>query len=354
MTMRQKTAENKGIYKGRYLYLEILRLLAPFWVVFNHTGAYGYTHFVMEAGFGQWIELFFSCFCTIAVPIFLMISGAVLLGKEEPFSVLLKKRILRILELIVLVSIGNYLYFGNRDGWNMSFQDYLVKTMFSYEICTYYLWLYLGFLLMLPIFRQVVKRRDIIVYICICWLALRCIPEIIEYHAKHGTLAFRNYNALLQLEYIFPLIGYYIHTMPKERVTKSNFVVLVPAAIVSILVNMNLKMNYFTGTGEFLAGYDLLSCSSAATTIFYFAKYMSDKIRFPKWINNLILIFSPTALGTFLLSAVLMWKLWDIYVVLTDYVPNYVAVLIWSFLATVMCQIITAILRLIPPIRKIL
>ena len=103
-----------------------------------------------------------------------------------------------------------------------------------------------------------------------------------------------------------------------------------------------------------MAGYDLLSCSSVAVAIFYLAKYMSDRLCFPKWINELILIFSPTALGTFLLSAVLMWKLYDFYVTLTNYVPNYVSVLIWSFLATVMCQVTTAILRLIPHIRKIL
>ena len=83
--------------KKKLLYIEFLRAIAVLFVIFNHTGGDGFRLFLKyPAGSIQyWTCLSVSIFCKFAVPVFFMISGALLLGKDEPLKVLWKKRIAR-------------------------------------------------------------------------------------------------------------------------------------------------------------------------------------------------------------------------------------------------------------------
>ena len=67
--------------KDRLLHIEVLRVIAAFLVIFNHTGSLGFTLFQRyeSSTFLYWLYLFFSVLCKIGVPLFFMISGALLL-----------------------------------------------------------------------------------------------------------------------------------------------------------------------------------------------------------------------------------------------------------------------------------
>ncbi len=69
--------------KRRY-YIDILRILACFMVVFNHfdLGFYAF-HNKQQGTVSYWLLLAFSVFCKFAVPLFFMISGALLLKKRR-------------------------------------------------------------------------------------------------------------------------------------------------------------------------------------------------------------------------------------------------------------------------------
>ena len=58
--------------KEKNIYLEAMRVIAIFFVIFNHTGSNGYTLFSQEPiGSGKfWIYLFISVFCKFSVPLF--------------------------------------------------------------------------------------------------------------------------------------------------------------------------------------------------------------------------------------------------------------------------------------------
>ena len=97
--------------KEKRIYFEVMRIVACFFVIFNHTSVNGYFLFsTREPGSAHfWIELFVSVFCKFAVPLFLAISGALLLAKEdEPLSVIYKKRFPRILLVLLLSSLLYY------------------------------------------------------------------------------------------------------------------------------------------------------------------------------------------------------------------------------------------------------
>lgn len=58
--------------KEKNIYLEAMRVIAIFFVIFNHTGSNGYTLFSQEpiGSCKFWIYIFISVFCKFSVPLF--------------------------------------------------------------------------------------------------------------------------------------------------------------------------------------------------------------------------------------------------------------------------------------------
>ena len=109
-----KVVENNVATKGKKIYIEVLRCIAIFFVIFNHTEEYGFDLYKETAETLPYIiYLTISILCKAAVPIFFMISGAMLLGKEESIKTLYKKRVLRFLMVIIVVSACIVLYAVN-------------------------------------------------------------------------------------------------------------------------------------------------------------------------------------------------------------------------------------------------
>lgn len=98
----------------RVVYLDAMRIIAIFFVLFNHSSEYSL--YQTSGGPEQWIYMFIAIVTRINVPLFLMISGTLLLDKEESYKLLLGKRVLRFSLVIVLFEFGLYnriLYCGS-------------------------------------------------------------------------------------------------------------------------------------------------------------------------------------------------------------------------------------------------
>ena len=69
-----KVVENNVATKGKKIYIEVLRCIAIFFVIFNHTEEYGFDLYKETAETLPYIiYLTISIFCKAAVPIFFMI-----------------------------------------------------------------------------------------------------------------------------------------------------------------------------------------------------------------------------------------------------------------------------------------
>ena len=94
--------ENKKEYNYAF---DLLRIIAIFCVLINHQNCYfdieNYNGMTLEYGF----FLLLSIICKVGPPLFFAISGALLLGKKESFSYILKHRVLRFFILMVLCTI---------------------------------------------------------------------------------------------------------------------------------------------------------------------------------------------------------------------------------------------------------
>ncbi len=83
--------------KSKIQYLDVLRALATIGVIVIHTSSpvlnMAYGHSMSE----WWVGNIFDSASRFAVPLFLMLSGATLIGKEDPLAVFYKKRMMRVL-----------------------------------------------------------------------------------------------------------------------------------------------------------------------------------------------------------------------------------------------------------------
>ena len=179
---------------NKILYLEILRILAAFFVIFNHTGING---FFLFSKYGVntitfWLGAFFSIFCKFSVPMFFGISGILLLNKEESIKDIWKNRILKVFITLILISTLFYCYdvfYAKTETFNLI--TYIKKLYTNgNNIVLWYLYGYMAFLICLPFLRSIVKHLEDkhYYYLIIIAILFNGIIPIIEWLFFKGTI----------------------------------------------------------------------------------------------------------------------------------------------------------------------
>lgn len=142
--------------KKKY-YLEAVRITAVLLVMYNHSAPF--MSFATQHGVQYAVSFFLSLVCKAAVPLFYMVSGALLLGKNESFGELARKRILRIVAVIVIFSLLYYMKFAVRGQASVSPIRFLLGLPFDVAFLPYwYLYSYLGILVSLPFLRPLAQN----------------------------------------------------------------------------------------------------------------------------------------------------------------------------------------------------
>lgn len=118
--------------KKKY-YLEAVRITAVLLVMYNHSAPF--MSFATQHGVQYAVSFFLSLVCKAAVPLFYMVSGALLLGKNESFGELARKRILRIVAVIVIFSLLYYLKFAVRGQASVSPIRFCLDCRLMWRFC---------------------------------------------------------------------------------------------------------------------------------------------------------------------------------------------------------------------------
>lgn len=161
--------------KKRESWLDALRIVSAFLVIVNHTNSS-----VFQASSPEhatwWLSVAWYYLCKIAVPVFVMVSGAVLLPRQDSIRKCLG-RFGRILAALLVFSYGYFLY----DAWVYwglwprmihfgSFFERVWTQMMSGGF--WYLYFYMGLMLMLPLFQRMaasMKEKDLAYLIALCF-----------------------------------------------------------------------------------------------------------------------------------------------------------------------------------------
>ena len=112
------------------IHIECIRILAAYFVIFNHTGNDG---FFLFAGYDRgslpyWLYMFISVLCKISVPLFFMIAGALLLKKDSSLKKIWSEKIVRMALALFIFSVITYVGLGLHDpGRTMTVPDFIRK-----------------------------------------------------------------------------------------------------------------------------------------------------------------------------------------------------------------------------------
>lgn len=211
MKILSTTIETKMTDTQRKIYLDILRIIAIILVLSTHQGTYNY--FLRSEGVLKVLYLLLSILCKCGPPLFFMISGALLLGKEETYFEIFKKRILRFAIVMIIAAL-----WISRN--NLNITNFLINLFGNLN---WYLYAYLAFLIMLPFLRAMVmnmKEADFKLFIILSSLFYTITIFFNMFNLKNQLLG--NVNLLSSSwasgcwHLIFPVYGYYLHNCIKQ------------------------------------------------------------------------------------------------------------------------------------------
>lgn len=165
-------------------YANGLRTLAIMAVVMIHVVA---NLMAVEISKTWWLANIIDSLARWSVPVFVMVSGALLLGKEEPLSIYFKKRASKII-IPFLFWTFFYELFKMRTQIDLFSIETAIKNIYTGK-AYYHLWfLYMivGIYFATPIFRAIAHRTQILFYFIGVWFLL-CLENTVFYFTSMHT-----------------------------------------------------------------------------------------------------------------------------------------------------------------------
>lgn len=345
--------------KNKRISIEILRIIAICMIIFNHTGENGFEMFRTAYGTPLWyLVILLDIISKAGVPLFFMISGVLLLDKEETLKELFIKRMLRYGVILLLFSFIYYvrLYIHHPEyGFSMK---YFFTCIYStpFIIPYWFLYSYLSFLLILPVLRAVVKSLKENEYLWI--LGFSVLLWMSPVWEKVFSLEPINIsNGLNATFVIFPVLGYGISNVISEKYFDfKSRVTFIVAFILGWLCSIYMNIIEFKESGE-LSGTNIDRFAwIPAIGVFYFIIYYFDKrtVKIPELMKYVISIVSGGVFCTYLFEDMLRS---DIFLYLFDLVSGNTTKLLMCIpytLCIIICGVIMSeLFNRIPIIKRL-
>lgn len=345
-----------GVKKNKDVYLEFLRMIALFFVLYTHTGEFGMHHYrVAENRMNYWFSMAIASVSQMCVPLFFMISGAVLLKKEESIKEVLRKRVLRMFLVIsVFVLVQFYLSYRAKPEIGFAKDDYF-RMLYTGGAITqqWFLYAYFSFLLILPFLQKMAKvipSNSWFLYLFVLQLLINGLGPILEF--ENGYKA-AGVDVPFLLNIIFyPLIGYYIQEKSKDLFYKGK--VLLGAILVAGLAAVwNAVLNHSsyleTGNLKFLE----IFVPIYAFTLFIIVRAAFHKWKLPNVVNKVICFGGAGVFGAYLFEPQLREGFEWIYFGLHSKIYSYPALVVWLLASMCVGIIIFGIVKKIPVLGKL-
>lgn len=220
------------------IYFELIRIFAIVLVLFNHTSAFHLPFCTPLSGINEIVFLFISIFDKVAVPLFFMVSGALLLHKEESLRQLFSKRVFRYIVLICLFQVVQHLYALFILKEPVTFRSFLLDCVHGHaaNAAVWFLYAYLSFILLLPFLRVMVKnmRKEHFLYL----FALQLLTWAFVPFSSTGLT---KWMPLCNGVYLYVLAGYYLeHRVEMRNVHKKQLFLLAFVAVMCVFLSITM------------------------------------------------------------------------------------------------------------------
>lgn len=357
---------NKQVTNRKVGY-DILRIIACFLVISNHTiGVYDQWGYITTF---KWIvaDIMF-CLSKTAVPIFLLLSGALLLNKKEAH----KDWIKRILHIIVLIACWAIIYkceslinapnkFSFLEACKILLQSVVDSIAILPSWHMWYLYVLLGIYLMLPFLRKMsqnMDKKDCIVFVVI-WLIF---SGFIPYYNSifTGKEIVLNNNIWLGIfgSYITLYVMGYIIT--RITVSKKNVIIATIILIFSLMINVIVTYIKSQEAQMAVRIFDsalVMPVMITACSMLYIARALDNYIKFESGrISNILAEIGKCTLGVYLVHPIILRTMYANKLFM-KYFGNYSMSLhqtiIVQLITFVISTIIVYIVRKIPIVKKL-
>ncbi|MEG0448404.1 MAG: acyltransferase family protein [Lysinibacillus sp.] len=340
----------------RIQYMDNLRAIAIFGVLLLHAAA-AYVVMYGKIDVLDWqTSIVYNAFSRWCVPIFLMISGALLLGrKEDSLGVFFKKRANKILVPFIVWSIIYYAWATYMWSPGYSVKEFLIM-LFNNKVY-YHLWYFyalIGIYLLVPMFNIFINHatRQMITYVVGLWILFYA--------------GFRYYSYIVSNEFtlFFPLseyIGFFLlgYLIAKFELTKKWRVAIYVAggfgAVETIVRTITLTeaQGVFSGYAFMYSSPNVIAMSIA---LFVFVKY---------WVNHkadkgtyktsaFVKLLGQTSFGVFLIHPMVLDKVRPFFFEGSElFMKPLFAIPLQVMIMIAISTLIVWIIQKIPVLRKI-
>lgn len=345
----------------RKTYLDVMRIIAIGLVIFNHCP--GYFLYQFASGIIVWPYMIVTMITRINVPLFFMISGTLLLGKEESFFKV-GKRVTRIIWAIVAFTCGLYFTTSVIDKTAFNLPTLLRGILAGGLPMTdsyWYLYAYLGMLIMLPFLRKIckdMKKIEFVILITVHFVFSSILPSInflssicgLEGVALSGDFSI----PLATLKCMFyPIIGFYIdRNVNIESIKRKHMVWLIVLATIGVLLSCILTYYegvFFWYTENYVQLFDYLT----AIVAFIIIKKICFLLPIHRY--KAISLIGSLTFGIYLLDPYIKCIVYQrLSEWLEIWLPTIVVSVCWCLFSMFIGGMVTLVLRQVPGLKKIL
>ncbi|TKB57384.1 acyltransferase [Ferrimonas aestuarii] len=285
---------------NNYYYLDVLRAVAAFAVVMIHVlGPWRHLYGVAP-GFQWEFAVSYNAVTRWAVPVFMMISGALLLSSKKPFncSTYLNKRVSKVVIPFIAWSLiyTTVTWYSQQDFSAFSLVQLVINAI--NEPAWYHLWFFYDFIplyFVVPFLAIILNKMDKehIKLLVISWFVLTLMHWL-------KVDSWLRQNLVLYTGYL--ILGWYLHNNDCRKYTKT----IALTATIMLLINVfgtlyfsEMKQKY----SVFFLGYKSFNTALIACALFLIAKDYSHYLhRFQRPIASIAMC----SLGIYLIHPLLL------------------------------------------------
>ncbi|MCR4585970.1 MAG: acyltransferase [Lachnospiraceae bacterium] len=349
-------------------FYEFLRVLAIILVVLNHLPIA--TAFMVEEGLGGGLYLLFAIIVRVNVPIFFMISGALLLRKDEDLKTVLHKRVLRFALILFVFSLGLYLAdmtvsllkYGYTEAsvWDFiwKFTGNSVPGADSY----WFLYSYLALLCFLPFLKRIVEKitkYEFIAILIMHFIIASLIP-VINLGAVYAGAEDIGWPSRLQLPlvtvkpFFYAVCGYYLDTkadisqLKGKQKAELTAACLLAIILSFICVKLDGDLNGYSE--KYIALFDYV----LAISIFLLVRKLFSAGKPDAGGRDIIPALGSLSFGIYLLDPFLKAALYSKYTgMCADRLNFAVFSLGWLMISLILGGVLTSVLKKLPLMNKL-
>lgn len=323
--------------KRRIVAIDILRILAAFGVIYNHSDLFKYYLFTNNE-LVRFVSIGLSYWCAISVTLFFMLSGALLLGKEEKYETYLK-RIAKTAMIIIMASIMQYFYKITVKHVDYSIIAFAKDVYKEYVVGSYwFLYSYLSFIIILPFVRKIslAMRKADYYYLFALYIVFEILIELFEmFFASHINIQ----ALILKDAFLFPLAGRWVY----ENYKKINKILFASFGLSGVLLTFVRQYIYYSLNGiysESLIGeFSLLLAISIMGLVL-----KTDTERINEKTAKLINICGEAMMGVYLISNIVKEEMLPLLEYAYHYSHKWISCCIFIVVEFLLCTIISVIL----------